>query len=773
VREQGGDAARARYAWLRDDTMSGWIGIGVALLAAQLAEQHAPARFGAYVDQAGTCGTATHVTWSNGGSPLACKSDMSGLRPPIDVATRGEIRSIAAGPDGALYVAWGGSDQVSVARNVNGRTEERVFGRRGAGAGEMREPGGLEIDARAAGSSIEAVRVLVTDTLNHRIDVFGADGTPLLSFGSRGAGDGQLDHPADVDVDARGHAFVADLGNDRIVEFDAEGRFVQSFGGRGSHPGLFAAPSGLDVFGDEVFVADRDNHRIEVFGLDGAFRYEWGVHALLPREGAGKLHYPCDVAVSPAGTRVAVLEELEDRVQFFAPAENGETPPLGERNTAAHYAGMCSVRGDVLALLEPSGPSVSIFDLTSGTPIEITKFGRTGSSAGRLTRPSSVLLDKSGDVLYVADPYASRITSFRIARKPDETLRFDPQLARAVRSVDLASTTLPLRATWTIEPQGMALGADGEILVADVANRRIVAFGADLSGPLRAIATPVDPVGVAFDAKSGRILVTDPVARALVVIAKDGTVEETVRVDDGQPFGVAVAPDGAVWVTDRLRGALRKLAGDALVPVATVSAEPAPTETVPDGAASAEPRADAKLRTGRGELFEPEGVACDGAGRVYVLEAGNHRFQVFDARGKWLQMGGARFYTEAGRTPPRPIVEHAWDGARNVTTNGGTWRVLWRAKPAVVPRGQPFAIEAWVFATGEPDHPAAGVELRVDAWMPDHLHGMNRVPRVVRREDGGFTVEGMLFHMSGAWELDFDVVRGAVAERAQVRVDLE
>ena len=50
---------------------------------------------------------------------------------------------------------------------------------------------------------------------------------------------------------------------------------------------------------------------------------------------------------------------------------------------------------------------------------------------------------------------------------------------------------------------------------------------------------------------------------------------------------------------------------------------------------------------------------------------------------------------------------------------------------------------------------------------------MTRVPRIVRRLDQGFTLEGVLLHMSGFWELDFDVTRGGVTSRASVRIDLE
>jgi DNA-binding beta-propeller fold protein YncE len=610
----------------------------------------------------------------------------------------------------------------------------------------MRDPSGIAVDPRKPG------RVLVADTLNHRVDVFAADGKALGSFGARGSGDGMLDHPADVAVDGEGNAFVSDTGNDRIVEFDAQGNFLRHFGGRGSYPGLFAAPSGLDVFQGELFVADRDNHRIEVLGLDGRYRYEWGLHALRPREGAGRFHYPCDVRVTPDGARVRVLEEIEDRVQEFGPVKGEIEVAQGERDTSAHYAGGCSLRGDLLATIEPSGPSVSIWDLTKGTPIEITRFGRFGRGAGFMVRPSSVLLDAQAEVVYVADPYASRISAFRIARPRDEPLKYERDLARLVRSVDLTSDTLPLRDRWTIEPEGLALGEHGEVLVADRANARVVVFSPELV-PVRAFGVPIDPVGIAFDAQSGRTYVTDPVARALAVVARDGKLEKVVEAHAAQPFGVAVGAQGKVWVTDRRNGLLLALSGDALGFVTTSD------QRTPE-------------HLSRGELMKPEGIACDTRGRVLVVEAGNHRFQLFDGDGRYIDMGGARFYTEAARTPPAPLVAHAWDDAHSVTTNGGTWRVLWRAKPAVIPRAETFSIEAWVFAAGDPEHPVRNAKLTVDAWMPDHMHGMTRVPTVQRREDGGFDVDGLLFHMSGTWEIDFDVVKDAVAERAQTRLDL-
>jgi hypothetical protein len=67
----------------------------------------------------------------------------------------------------------------------------------------------------------------------------------------------------------------------------------------------------------------------------------------------------------------------------------------------------------------------------------------------------------------------------------------------------------------------------------------------------------------------------------------------------------------------------------------------------------------------------------------------------------------------------------------------------------------------------------AEVALAIDADMPEHLHGINRVPRIERRADGTFRVENVYLHMPGWWELFFDVREGPWTERAQMRVDVE
>ena len=57
-------------------------------------------------------------------------------------------------------------------------------------------------------------------------------------------------------------------------------------------------------------------------------------------------------------------------------------------------------------------------------------------------------------------------------------------------------------------------------------------------------------------------------------------------------------------------------------------------------------------------------------------------------------------------------------------------------------------------------------ELSIDASMPEHQHGMNTVPVAAPNGDGTFFVEGMLFHMTGYWEISAEVTHGDTTETA-------
>ncbi len=76
----------------------------------------------------------------------------------------------------------------------------------------------------------------------------------------------------------------------------------------------------------------------------------------------------------------------------------------------------------------------------------------------------------------------------------------------------------------------------------------------------------------------------------------------------------------------------------------------------------------------------------------------------------------------------------------------GDLQAWWRAEPAPLRVGQPFALVVTLC-------PAQTQLLRVDAHMPEHRHGMNYRPTLQPLGGGRWRAEGLLWHMPGRWEL--------------------
>ena len=60
----------------------------------------------------------------------------------------------------------------------------------------------------------------------------------------------------------------------------------------------------------------------------------------------------------------------------------------------------------------------------------------------------------------------------------------------------------------------------------------------------------------------------------------------------------------------------------------------------------------------------------------------------------------------------------------------------------------------------------AGAQLELSATMPEHNHGMNTRPPVTEVGEGEYRVDGMQFHMSGHWQMEFRIVSEDTVELA-------
>ena len=94
----------------------------------------------------------------------------------------------------------------------------------------------------------------------------------------------------------------------------------------------------------------------------------------------------------------------------------------------------------------------------------------------------------------------------------------------------------------------------------------------------------------------------------------------------------------------------------------------------------------------------------------------------------------------------------------------GERRVAWVARPAPVV-GRPFLLQVFVC-------PADLELVRVDAQMPEHRHGMNYRTSLKHLGQGHWQAEGLLWHMSGRWELSLDVRHAGGQQRFLQSVQL-
>jgi YtkA-like len=120
-------------------------------------------------------------------------------------------------------------------------------------------------------------------------------------------------------------------------------------------------------------------------------------------------------------------------------------------------------------------------------------------------------------------------------------------------------------------------------------------------------------------------------------------------------------------------------------------------------------------------------------------------------------------------TAARPSTQ---EPSLGVLSNGGEFFLLISPPPDKWPSNELFTIDVRILNGSDRKSVAGDVSLNVDAAMPAHHHGMNTKPKVSRNPDGSFTARGMNLHMSGDWEVYFDVTRGGITERAQVAVTL-
>lgn len=674
-------------------------------------------------------------------------------------------RDVAVANSGEVVVSDSGLDQVLVFSAAGELV--RSIGSSGSKAGQLQGPEGLDVFDD---------RIAVADRLNSRVQIFRLSGEPLAVIGGFGGANGEFNAPADVAFAPDGGLYVADLFLQRVQQFNAAGEFVLAFGTPGPNPGQFGGPTGLAVHGQLVHVVDRDNSRVQVFGGNGELADWYGIHALRPREGLGKLHYPERIALNALATRAAVVEPVENRVQILGELdlEVPTLPPLPAL-PPSHFGGAVDADGPLFVLVEPSIPRVLLYQMVDGEPIEITRFGTYGVGPGQMLWPNDVAIDLATRRIFISDTGLARISVFGFRFDPSAPHQFEPERAHFIGQLDLG------RVLWAIgeggsgrlRPDGLWRDGAGGLCVVDSKLREIWRIDGNLTSGVRMPCpdTCLEPT----DGCAGPLLPGQTARREQFVVDRLGG--RVIALSDGRsvaegfarPSAVLHTQTGETYVSDAGANALLLLGAERK----TIAAGPG---------------------LGPNNLWRPRGLTELSGGRVLALDWGNHRGVIFDRTGKFLRAFGSQLFirptfgSEAPKTaepqltlnapapasaPPVLDGSKPWHSGHVLTSNAGNYAVFWKPTPDPIEERKTFSLEVWVTARATPNQLASAVSLALDAGMPEHAHGINVVPKVTALGDGHFRVDGTRLHMPGRWEMYFDVDAAGCTERAQVTLELE
>jgi sugar lactone lactonase YvrE len=159
------------------------------------------------------------------------------------------------------------------------------------------------------GLHIEGDVTYVADYHEHTVSKYTLDGKLLRTWGTKGipGEDGEpFNRPTDIDVAPNGMIYISDgYVNARVHKYSPEGELLFSWGEHGTGPGQFDISHDVCIAEDgRVFIADRQNHRLQIFTPDGDYITEWG-----------GFKQPCSVTIDKDG--YVYVTELQQRFSIL------------------------------------------------------------------------------------------------------------------------------------------------------------------------------------------------------------------------------------------------------------------------------------------------------------------------------------------------------------------------------------------------------------------------------------------------------------------------
>ena len=529
---------------------------------------------------------------------------------------------------------------------------------------------GIALNASAntlyfSGSAINTIFSL--NLTNGSIAVLAGTGFVGSSGDGGAAKRAKFNRPTGLAYDATLGLLIADTGNHRIRRIDLTTGMISAFAGTGNGgftgdgaaavASQLALPSGVAVGpGRLVYIADHGNRRVRRVKLDGTLETVAG-------NGGGQFSQdgpattvgvdPFSIVVAVDGT-LYIAEDAVHRIRVVTPA--GVISTLVGA-TAAGFSGDGGLANNArldtpLAVTLDTAGSLYVADSSNHRIRRVTlnnalidtvagrnRFGGDAAQAALalLTGPQDVAFDAAGNIFF-ADSGNHCIRRFGLDGVITTVAGIGGEAGEGAENIQATASRLN-------GPSSVAVDPDGSLYIADFNNLRVRKV--DPSGIIRTISAGdvYGAYGLAFNARQRSLYFTDQIynqilrldltnaAAVPIPIAGSPVYRSGFSGDGGpavaallrNPTGIAIAPNGDLYVVDTNNNRLRKIDSNGTITTVAGNGE---AETVPT---------DGPL-TGS-VLSLPNRVAVDAQNNIYISESFN----------RIRRISGTRIDTIAGK----------------------------------------------------------------------------------------------------------------------------
>jgi predicted membrane-bound mannosyltransferase/sugar lactone lactonase YvrE len=295
---------------------------------------------------------------------------------------------------------------------------DKAFGEAGTNPGQYNAPRGLAVAPDGT--------LYVADSRNNRIQHLAADGKVIQTWGTfadvakGNAPGGTFNEPWGVAVAKDGSVYVTDTWNHRVEKFSADGKFQTMWGyfGQAEKPDALWGPRGIAVDSKgRVFVVDTGNKRVAIFGPNGEAVSSFGTAGIDP----GQFDEQVGIAFDSQG-RVYITDTWNQRLQVFQPDANGTNfTPLRQWDVSGWFGQ--SLDNKPFIAVDATG-NVFVTDPDAGRVLEFSSEGQflRGWSdllgdIPAMVMPAGLAVDGQNG-LWVTDASMNRILHFNLSQAP-------------------------------------------------------------------------------------------------------------------------------------------------------------------------------------------------------------------------------------------------------------------------------------------------------------------------------------------------------------------